>query len=559
MSVSTKPGRDDVGRDAPAAELAGHRPGQADQAGLAGARSWPARRAVQPDDAGDEHDPARGAAGSSPCWPAARSGTRRRGWCRGRPSKSSSLIRSSSPSRVMPALATSTSTGPCAASTVAERGVDRRGVRDVAAHAEEPVRRLPGAVGDGDAVAVRRQGLGDRQADPPVAPGDEHAASRRAPPALRASAAVVTTARCRYRATTLPGDATASAGLGDSRSTPMRAIQVTALRRARGARARRPRADPAARDGSGPRSTSTPPASTTPTPTQTEDSYLARQRLPLVPGAEVVGAPSRTTAGGSSRCSRRRRVRRAGARRGVRRLPAARRGRRRRRARPRAAGHDGVAPAADLRPAWPGRERRRARRGRRRRHHRRPAGPAVGRRAGHRDGVHRRRSASWRSSWAPTSPSTVSAPDADEVRDLLRRGQRGPRRRRRAGDDRRARLRRLARGARAVRPAGRLRAGVADARRAGRRRRADGDAHGRSPGFWLVHALQPARRDSARRWTSCSSLARAGRLGPVVGGTLPARRTARRAHEALARPEHDRQARAPGGRTRSLISAGVQP
>ena len=51
--------------------------------------------------------------------------------------KSSSLMRSTSLSRVMPALDTSTSTGPSASSTAREGGVDLGGVGDVARHGEQ--------------------------------------------------------------------------------------------------------------------------------------------------------------------------------------------------------------------------------------------------------------------------------------------------------------------------------------------------------------------------------------------------------------------------------------
>ena len=115
---------------------------------------------------------------------------------------------------------------------------------------------------------------------------------------------------------------------------------------------------------------------------QADNSYLAPRELPLVPGGEVVG----TTPDG-------------------RRVVALLAGRRLRRAglaRPqltcdvpdgitdgagagaRAAGHDRLAPAAHLRAAARGRERRRARRGRRRRHARRAARQALGRRPRHR-------------------------------------------------------------------------------------------------------------------------------------------------------------------------------
>ena len=77
-------------------------------------------------------------------------------------------------SSVMPALDTSTSTGPCSASTAAERGVHLLGRGDVAPHAEQAVGRAAAAVGDRDPVAVRGERLGDGQPDAAVAAGDQH-------------------------------------------------------------------------------------------------------------------------------------------------------------------------------------------------------------------------------------------------------------------------------------------------------------------------------------------------------------------------------------------------
>ena len=58
-------------------------------------------------------------------------------------SKSSSVIRMRSWSRVTPALATSTSTGPCAASTSANAASTDGGVGHVADDAETPSGRSP--------------------------------------------------------------------------------------------------------------------------------------------------------------------------------------------------------------------------------------------------------------------------------------------------------------------------------------------------------------------------------------------------------------------------------
>ena len=52
-------------------------------------------------------------------------------------SKSSSDMRTSSPSRVMPALATSTSTGPSSLLDLGDGGLDLVGVGDVARHGEQ--------------------------------------------------------------------------------------------------------------------------------------------------------------------------------------------------------------------------------------------------------------------------------------------------------------------------------------------------------------------------------------------------------------------------------------
>ena len=107
-----------------------------------------------------------------------------RAWPPGRPrpgssaapaSKSSSVMRSSSVSRVMPALATRTSTGPWCSSTAANAASSDVRVGDVGLHARStPAGGSPDAVGDGHVVAELHEGLGDLPADPSVAACDEH-------------------------------------------------------------------------------------------------------------------------------------------------------------------------------------------------------------------------------------------------------------------------------------------------------------------------------------------------------------------------------------------------
>ena len=59
-----------------------------------------------------------------------------------------------------------------------EGGVDRCGIGHVGADGEGSVRALAGAGGDGDAVALRHELLGDGEADAAVAAGDEYGAGR---------------------------------------------------------------------------------------------------------------------------------------------------------------------------------------------------------------------------------------------------------------------------------------------------------------------------------------------------------------------------------------------
>ena len=65
-----------------------------------------------------------------------------------------------------------------------EGGVDVGRAGHVAAHAEQPLGRLSGAVGDGDGVAGRGEFAGDREADAAIAAGDEDRASHGRPDAI---------------------------------------------------------------------------------------------------------------------------------------------------------------------------------------------------------------------------------------------------------------------------------------------------------------------------------------------------------------------------------------
>ena len=88
--------------------------------------------------------------------------------------QSSSDIRTSRVSAVIPALATSTSTGPVRRLDLDERRLDRLGVRDVAAYVEAALGSAAAAGRHRDAVALRHERLGDRPTDAAVAAGDEH-------------------------------------------------------------------------------------------------------------------------------------------------------------------------------------------------------------------------------------------------------------------------------------------------------------------------------------------------------------------------------------------------
>ena len=225
---------------------------------------------------------------------------------------------------------------------------------------------------------------------------------------------------------------------------------------------------------------------------QTEDSYLAPQRLPLVPGAEFAGTgpDGRRVVGLVGAGGYAERVAAADVL--VWPIP------------------DGVADGAALAvvlqgvTAWhaaadqraPGRRRvgGRARRGRRGRHGRGAAGQGLGRRPGDRDRVLARRSGSSRSSLGADVAVDPAAEDLDRG---AAGGQRRLPGRRRAGDDRRPGLRREPAGAGAVRPAGHVRDGVPDAADPGRPAQPDGplDRGDRL----LAGALLPATRPAG--WT----------------------------------------------------------
>ena len=165
----------------------------------------------------------------------------------------SSLIRSSSVSSVMPALDTSTSTGPCSASTAANAASTAARVGHVALDAEQAVGRAAAAVGHGDPVALGGEGPGDGQADAAVAAGDEHGSGHEPEP---------------Y-------------------SPAVRAIQITEFGGPEVLRlVELPDPEPAG--GLVVHEVTAAGVNYADTH-QTEDSYLAKQELPLVPGAEFVG------------------------------------------------------------------------------------------------------------------------------------------------------------------------------------------------------------------------------------------------------------------------------
>ena len=103
--------------------------------------------------------------------------------------QSSSDIRSSSVSWVMPALATSTSTGPCASSTCANAASTCSGSVTSQRTSRVPSGAPPLRVVTATLSPWRHERLRDRPADPPVAAGDEHrpALGSRSPPSPRAT------------------------------------------------------------------------------------------------------------------------------------------------------------------------------------------------------------------------------------------------------------------------------------------------------------------------------------------------------------------------------------
>ncbi len=177
MSVSMKPGRDDVGGDAAAAELAGDRARQADQAGLArgvvglSRRRRRARRRCEMSTIRPRRSRiipllARRAQRKAPARLVSMT-----------VSQSSSLIRISR--RVLGDAGVGDEHLDRAAELLlglGEGGVDGCRVGDVAADAHQAVGRVARAVGDRDVVAGLGEGPGDGQADAAVAAGDEDGA-----------------------------------------------------------------------------------------------------------------------------------------------------------------------------------------------------------------------------------------------------------------------------------------------------------------------------------------------------------------------------------------------
>ena len=92
--------------------------------------------------------------------------------------KSSSDIRMMSWSRVIPALATSTSTGPCSASTCSKAASTDAGSVTSQRTPNRPAGRLSRPVGHRDPVPAGGEGLRDGQPDAAVAAGDQHRPAR---------------------------------------------------------------------------------------------------------------------------------------------------------------------------------------------------------------------------------------------------------------------------------------------------------------------------------------------------------------------------------------------
>ena len=161
MSVSTKPGATTLAVIDAAAELAGERPGHADEAGLRRRVVHLAAGAGEADDRADEDDAAALRARSIPL--AQRRTTRNvpARLASTTDANASSDIVSARPSRVMPALATSTLDRTEALLDLGDGGVDLRGVGLVAAHGGEAL-DVAAPRRDGDGVARRRPGRGRR-------------------------------------------------------------------------------------------------------------------------------------------------------------------------------------------------------------------------------------------------------------------------------------------------------------------------------------------------------------------------------------------------------------
>ena len=261
----------------------------------------------------------------------------------------------------MPALATSTSTGPCCGLDRGERRVDRRVVGDVAAR---PRTARPGASPDREVTATVSPASANARAIaspiprlPPVTSterGTRHPCRRSRPVGPSVAATLAATG----------GYAATGSGHRERRFRRvgcMRAIQIT--------RFGGPEVlelvelpDPVPTGDLQVWSRSTPPASTTPTPTRPRTPTSPAQTLPMVPGAEVVGPYRGRPAGGRPvaapagtpsgpwRTPRRRYDRSRTASTDGAALAAAR------------AGHHGLAPAADQRPPGAGRVGGRARR-----------------------------------------------------------------------------------------------------------------------------------------------------------------------------------------------------
>ncbi|CDZ88430.1 conserved hypothetical protein [Rhodococcus ruber] len=168
-------GRDDVGRDRPRAEFAGHRAGQADDAGLRGRVVDLPRLTGHADDRAEEDHPA--PAPSQHRAVGALRAPERTGEV-GVDDLRELVLRHPHQQRVVgdAGVRDQNLDRSLVLFDLLERGVDGVAVGDVAADGEQPVRGAGAAVGDGDPVAVRLQAAGDGEADATVATGDENRA-----------------------------------------------------------------------------------------------------------------------------------------------------------------------------------------------------------------------------------------------------------------------------------------------------------------------------------------------------------------------------------------------